>query len=61
MKMYIAPEIVVVDLSAEEMLAQSGQIGNGTEIGTGGGDGGSEGQPLPPGMVKSHSAWDDEW
>ncbi len=54
MKMYIVPEMMVADLSAEEMLALS----DGTEIGIGG-DGGSEGQP--PGMVKSHSAWDDEW
>lgn len=58
MKMYIAPEMVVADLIVEdEVLVLSG----GSEIGTGGGEGGSEGEPLPPGMVKSQKAWGDEW
>lgn len=56
-KTYKAPKYKVVDLTGEEMIAQSQQTVFGVQSGASLNSDVSEGEQL----VKGHSLWDDEW
>lgn len=61
MKRYISPEIKVVEIDVEELIADSPQLTSRVFSIGGAAEDVSDDGASPVGMVKSHSAWDDEW